>query len=103
MLCFLLPAVPCLLIFGSLEAAVRVSQLKTLNILQLGPPSLQYYCAIMLHSCIVLPPVSHSSNHQYHCCQLTDNRAVFRIFIALLRLSFDSPSYYSLMGSIKSR
>ena len=50
-----------------------------------GPPSLHYYCAVVLHSCIVLPPVSHSSNHQYHCCQLTDNRAVFGICIALLR------------------
>ena len=36
-----------------------------------GPPSLHYYCVVMLHSCIVLPPVGHSSNHQYHCCQLT--------------------------------
>jgi len=36
-----------------------------------GPPPLHYYCAVMLHSCIVLPPVGHSSNHQYHCCQLT--------------------------------
>ena len=61
--------------------------------LQAGLPSLHYYSAVVLHSCIVLPPVSHSSNHQYHCCQLTDNRAVFRIFIALLRFSFDSPSY----------
>jgi hypothetical protein len=25
---------------------------------------------------------------------LQDNRAVFRIFIALVRVSFDSPSYY---------
>ena len=39
--------------------------------LQAGPPSLHYYCAVMLHSCILLPPVSHSSNHEYHCCQLT--------------------------------
>ena len=61
------------------------------SMLQAGPPSL-HYCAVVLHSCIVLPPVGHSSNHQYHCCQLTDNRAVFRIFIALLRFSFDSPS-----------
>jgi len=38
--------------------------------LQVGPPSLHYYCAVVLHSCIVLPPVSHSSNHEYHCCQL---------------------------------
>jgi len=35
------------------------------------PPSLHYYCAVMLHSCIVLPSVGHSSNHEYHCCQLT--------------------------------
>jgi hypothetical protein len=39
--------------------------------LQAGPPSLNYYYAVMLHSCIVLPPVGHSSNHEYHCCQLT--------------------------------
>jgi len=39
--------------------------------LQAGPPSLHYYFAVMLHSCIILPPVGHSSNHQYHCCQLT--------------------------------
>jgi len=38
--------------------------------LQAGPPSLHYYCAVVLHSCIVLPPVGHSSNHDYHCCQL---------------------------------
>ena len=60
--------------------------------LQAGPPSLHYYCAVVLHSCILLPPVGHSSNHQYHCCQLTDNRAVFRIVITLLRFSFDSSS-----------
>ena len=72
----------------------RVSHMKTLNCtLQAGPPPIQYYCAIVLHFCIVLPPVGHSSNHQYHCCQLTDDRAVFRIFISLLRFSFGSPSY----------
>ena len=38
--------------------------------LQVGPPFLHYYCAVVLHSCIVLPRVGHSSNHQYHCCQL---------------------------------
>ena len=70
--------------------------------LQAGPPSLHYYCAVVLHSCIVLPPVGHSSSHQYHCCQLTGNRAVFRIFIALLNFSFDSPSYFSSL-SIFSR
>ena len=61
--------------------------------LQAGPPSLHYYCAVVLHSCIVLPPVSHTSNHQYHCCQLADNRAVIRIFIALLSFPSDSPLY----------
>jgi hypothetical protein len=39
--------------------------------LQAAPPSLHYYCSVVLHSCIVLPPVGHSSNHEYHCCQLT--------------------------------
>ena len=67
--------------------------MKTLNcMLQAGPPSLHYYCAVALHSCIVLPPVGHSSNHEHHCCQLTDNRGVFRIFVAILRFSFDSSS-----------
>ena len=67
--------------------------MKTLNyLLQAGPPSLHYYRAVVLHSCIVLPPVGHSSNHEYHCYQLADNRDVFRNFIALLRLSFDSPT-----------
>ena len=42
---------------------------------------------------ILLPPVGHSSNQEYHCWNLQDNRAVVRIFIALLRFSFDSPSY----------
>jgi len=39
--------------------------------LQAGPLSLHYYCAVVLHSCIALPPVGHSSNYQYHCCELT--------------------------------
>jgi hypothetical protein len=39
--------------------------------LEAGPPSLHYYCAVVLHSCIILPPVGHPSNHEYHCCQLT--------------------------------
>jgi hypothetical protein len=40
-------------------------------VLQAGRPSLPYYCAIVLHSCIILPPVSHSPKHKYHPCQLT--------------------------------
>jgi len=42
---------------------------------------------------IVLPPVGHSSIHEYHCWNLQDNWAVVQIFIALLGFSFDSPSY----------
>ena len=33
-------------------------------------PFLNYYCAVVFLSCIVLPPVGPSSNHEYHCCQL---------------------------------
>jgi hypothetical protein len=36
--------------------------------LQAGPPSLHYYCAVVLHSCIVVSPVGPFSNHEYHCC-----------------------------------
>jgi hypothetical protein len=61
--------------------------------LQAGSPSLHYYCAVVLHSRIVLSPVGHSSKHDYHCCQLIRQSSWFRIFIALLRFSFDSPSY----------
>ena len=39
--------------------------------LQAGPPALQYYCVVVLHSCILLTPVGHSSNREYHCCLLT--------------------------------
>jgi hypothetical protein len=39
--------------------------------LQVGPPSLHYCCTVMLSSSIVLPPVGNSSNHEFHCCQLT--------------------------------
>jgi len=71
-----------------------VSHKKTLKcLLQAGPSSSHYYCAVVLYSYIVLPPVGHSSNHEYQCCQLTGNRAVFRIVIALLKFSVDCPSY----------
>jgi len=39
--------------------------------LQAGPPFLHYYWTVVLHSCIILPPVGHSSNHEYYCYQLT--------------------------------
>jgi hypothetical protein len=58
--------------------------------LRAGPPSLHYYCAVLLHSCILLTPVSHSSNHEYHCCQLTRQSScvsnfyhTFKVFIWL--------------------
>ena len=58
--------------------------------LQAGPPSFRYYCAVVLHSCILLPHVGHSSNHQYHCCQLTKQSScvsnfyrTFQVFIWL--------------------
>jgi hypothetical protein len=60
--------------------------------LQAGPPSLHYYCAVVLHSCIVLPPVGRSSNHEYRFCQLTRQTSCVSNFIALLKLSFDSLS-----------
>jgi hypothetical protein len=46
-------------------------------VLQSGRPSLPYYCAVALHFCIILPPVSHSPNHKYHCCQLTRQSSCF--------------------------
>ena len=39
--------------------------------LQVGPQSLHFCCTIPWHSSIILPPVGHSSNHAYPCCQLT--------------------------------
>jgi len=43
-----------------------------------------------LRSSIVLPPVGHSSNHEYHCCQLTGQSSgvsnfyhTFKVFIWL--------------------
>jgi len=56
--------------------------------LQVKPPSLHYYCTVVLHSCIVLPPVGHSTNHEYHYCQLTRQSNyvsnfyyIFKVFI----------------------
>ena len=59
--------------------------------LQAEPPSLHYYCAVVLHSCIVLPPVGHSSNHEYYCCQLTRQSSCvsnfYRTFTVFILLS----------------
>jgi len=72
----------------------RVSQFKILNMFYL----VIYWTLKVNHDfiflcSIVLPPVGHSSNHEYHCWNLQDNRAVVPIFIPLLRFSRDSPSY----------
>jgi hypothetical protein len=57
---------------------------------QAGLPSLHYYCAVVLHSCILLTPVGHFSHHEYHCCQLTRQSScvsnfycTFKVFIWL--------------------
>jgi hypothetical protein len=56
--------------------------------LQAGLPYLHYYFAVVLHSCITLPPVGHSSYHEYHYCQITrqtscvlDFYCTFKLFI----------------------
>ena len=53
---------------------------------------LKYYCAVALHSCILLPPVGNSSNHQYHCCKLTRQSRCISKFISISKFSFDAPS-----------
>ena len=58
-----------------------------------GPPFLHYYCAVVLHSCNVLPPVGHSSNHECHCCQFKRQSSCVENFYRTLKFSFDSPSY----------
>ena len=64
--------------------------------LQAGPPSLHYYCAVVLHSCIDLSATLQTTS--INVVNLQDNRAVFRIFIAFLKFSFDSPSYKLLLS-----
>ena len=81
--------------------------MKTLNCMLLaGPPSLHYYCAVVLHSCIVLPPVGHSSNYQYHCCQLIRQSGcvsnfyrTFKVFL-WLSLVLDFRVTYGTVGEI---
>jgi len=55
------------------------------------PPFLHYYCAVVLHSCIVLPPVGHFSNHEYHCCRFARQSSCvsnfYRTFKIFIRLS----------------
>ena len=72
----------------------RTSQMKALNMFYLVIYWTQKINNYFIFLCsIVLPSAGHSSNHEYHCWNLQDNRAVFRGFTALLRFSCDSPSY----------
>jgi len=49
-----------------------------------------------LRSSIVLPPVGHSSNHEYHCCQLTGQSSGVSNFYHVFKV-FVSPAFvYSL-------
>jgi hypothetical protein len=54
--------------------------------LQAGPPSLHYYFAVVLHSCIILPLVGHSSFHEYHYCQLTRQTSCFLNFYCTFKV-----------------
>ena len=72
----------------------RVNHMKTLKMFYLVSYWTQKVQNYFIFLCsIVLPPVGPSSSHEYHCWNLKDNRVVVRIFIAILRFSFDSPSY----------
>jgi len=69
--------------------------------LQAGPPFLHYCCAVVLRSSIVLPAVGHSSNHEYHCCQLTKQSSgvsnfyhTFKLFIWLTVVLVASKEFY---------
>jgi hypothetical protein len=55
-----------------------------------GAAIFHYYCVVVLHCRIILTPVGHSSNHEYHCCQLTRQSScvsnfyrTFKVFIWL--------------------
>jgi len=61
-----------------------------------GPPCLHYYCAVMLHSYIVVPPVGHCSNHEYHFCLLRRQSSCVSNFYPTLNFSFHSLSYFAL-------
>ena len=81
----------------------RASQIKTLNMFYLLIYWTQNVYNDFIFLCsVLLPPVGHSSNHEYHCWILQDIRAVVAIFIALIKFSFDSPSYYTHKISIRT-
>ena len=60
-----------------------------------GAAILHYCCTVMLHSCIVLPPVGHSSNHQYNCCQLTGKSSGFSKFYRTFNVFIWLLSYFN--------
>jgi len=60
--------------------------------LQARPPSLHYYCTVMLHCASSCHLSATLQTMSIIVLNLQDNRDVFRIFIVLLRFSFDSPS-----------
>ena len=77
-------------------------------ILQAGPPYLHYYSVVVLHSCIVLPPVGHSSNNEYHCCQLKRQSSyvshfyrTFKIFLWLSLVANSSVTLSSVSTTTK--
>ena len=70
-------------------------------------PSLHYNYTVVLHSCIILPPVGHSSNHEYHCCQLTRQSScvsnfycTFEVFIwlSLVIMRFFLTTFHFIWG-----
>ena len=79
--------------------SMRVSQMKSLNMFYPVIYRTQKVHNDLIFLCsILLPPVGHLSNHEYHCWNSQDSRAMVRIFIALLRFSVDSPSYISVLN-----
>jgi len=74
-----------------LYITARVSHMKPLNMFYLIIYWTQKLHNDFIFLCsIVLPPVGHSSNHQYHCCQLTRQSScgsnfyrTFKVFIWL--------------------
>ena len=78
--------------------------MKTLNMFYLVIYWTQKLHNYFIFLCsILLPPVRHSSDHEYHCCNLQDSRTVVRIFMPVLRVSVDSPSYYIPATSVQQK
>jgi len=88
--------------YKKVNLCTRMSQMKTLNIFYPAIYWTQKVHNDLIFLCsIVLPPVGHSSNYEYHCWNLQDNQTLVRIFIALLRFSVDSPSYNVILRRVR--